>query len=226
MRRPRRTWRSGTCVRMSRWRRTEQTTGMSGSAWPRGLTAFLGCLRASLPTVGPSSAGTEPCQARGEIPGLGVAPVAMQSHSGWNHTGTTLGSWCLLPLHGARRGPGLGSRFSWCAAVCGSLFGRTNPFCSLFLTLCLPVAPLRSLSLSVCPGLGSLTKPFTSSRTPISLATCMCFLQTISCPTGSGGPGPSTACPSEGRGDAGRYWALVRYRREDDAAECLQMVGF
>lgn len=111
--------------------------------------------------------------------------------------GITLGFWCLLPLHGAHRGAGLGSRFSWCAAVCGSLFGRTNPLCSLFLTLCLPVAPLRSLSL--CPGLGSLTKPFTSSRTPISLATCMCSLQTISCPTGSGGPAPALPA-SQGKG--------------------------
>lgn len=37
VRRPKRTWRSGTCVRMSRWRRIERTTGMLGSAWPLGL---------------------------------------------------------------------------------------------------------------------------------------------------------------------------------------------
>lgn len=149
MRRPRRTWRSGTCVRMSRWKRTEQTTGMSGSAWPRGLFAFFGYLRASFPTVGPSHAETEPCQARGETPDLGVALMAVESLSGWNHTRITQRSWFLLPLRGARSGEGLGSKF-WCAAVCGSLFGRTNPLCSLFLTLCVPVAPLRSLSL--CAG--------------------------------------------------------------------------
>lgn len=225
MRRPRRTWRSGTCVRMSRWRRTEQTTGMLGSAGPRGLSAFLGCLGASFPTVGPSPAGTEPCQARGETPGLGVAPVAVQSRSGWDHTGITMGSWCLLPLCGARRGAGLGSRFSWCAVVCGlhSLGGLTP---SVLFSNPLPACRSAPLSLSLCPRLGSLTKPFTSSRTPMSLATCMCLLQTISCPAGSGGPGPSTACPAKGRGDAGRFRALVRYQREDDADECLQMVEF
>lgn len=60
----------------------------------------------------------------------------------------------------------------------------------------------------------------------MSLATCMCLLQTISCPAGSGSSGPSTACPAKGRGDAGRSQALVRYQREDDADECLQMVEF
>lgn len=46
---------------------------------------------------------------------------------------------------------------------------------SLFLTLCLPVCSALSLCLRL--GVGSLTKPFTSSRTPMSSAMCRCLLQ-------------------------------------------------
>lgn len=92
--------------------------------------------------------GAQPCRDRA-LPSKGRDSRSWSGSGGWNHTGITQRSWCLLPLRGARNGEGLGSRF-WCAAVCGSLFGRTNPLCSLFLTLCVPVAPLRSLSL--CAG--------------------------------------------------------------------------
>lgn len=96
--------------------------------------------------------GVQPCRDR-TLPSKGRDPRSWSGSGGcaeplwlephWDHPGI------LVPpaLQGASRGAGLGFRFSWCAEVCGSLFGRTNPLCSLFLTLCLPVAPLHSLSL-------------------------------------------------------------------------------
>lgn len=93
----------------------------------------LGCLGPSFPTVEPSPAGMELCQARGceWLRWLCRAALA----------GTTLGSWCVLPpLHGPHPGAGLGHcvcRLSWCCVSCGewvTLSGRTLTPC-VFLSL-------------------------------------------------------------------------------------------
>lgn len=96
--------------------------------------------------------------------------------------------WPQQDLGVSRPRVGLASGQGWDAAQprrCRQVFlepwatlrGRTlTPLSvSLFLTLCLPVCSALSLCLRL--GVGSLTKPFTSSRTPMSSAMCTCLPQ-------------------------------------------------
>lgn len=177
-------------VGVSRAKRTVCLPGMFGGLFPH--------------------SGAQPCRDRA-LPSKGRDPRSRSGSSGcaeppwlgphWDHHGILVPPAPVWGSQGGRVGLQV---LLVCCSVWVTLFGRTNP--PLFsLSNPLPACRSAPLSLSLCPRLGSLTKPFTSSRTPMSLATCMCLLQTISCLAGSGGPGPSTACPAKGRGDAGRF---------------------
>lgn len=198
MRRQRRTWRSGTCVRMSRWRRTEQTTGIARVSMAKRTFCLLGMFEGLFP-----HSGAQPCRDR-VLPSKGGDPRSWSGSGGcaeplWlePHLGSPWDFGASCPCMGLTGEQGWAPGSPGVLQCVGHSLGGLTP--SVLSSNPLPACRSAPLSLSLCPGLGSLTKPFTSSRTPISLATCMCSLQTISCPTGSGGPAPALPA-SQGKG--------------------------
>lgn len=99
-----------------------------------------------------------------------------------------------------------------------ALWEDINPLCvSLSLTLCLPVR--SALSLCLCLGGYRIAdKAFYQQPDADVIGYVYVPLTDHILPRGVWG---SWGCPAKERGDAGRYWAMVRSQREDSAAECL-----
>lgn len=106
-----------------------------------------------------------------------------------------------------------------------ALWEDANPLSvSLFLTLCLPVC--SAFSLCLCLGARIADKAFYQQPDADVIGyVYVCLTDHILPCTVWGSLPQHFGCPVKGRGDAGRYWALMRFQRENASAEHLSMLG-